>query len=189
MKNKKRNTKLFAAVLAIALLLTVGVGGTLAYLIADGGSITNIFKPEQATIQIIEDSFNGNKKTNVCVENTCDIPVYVRVAIVPTWEDENGNPVGVSASLDDLTIEWGSAKWVKFGDYWYYKEAVAVDATTDNLIKEATVTTANGYKMNLQIIAEAIQADGFDAKGNKPVELAWGVDIADGDVKAATIVE
>ena len=177
MKNRKRNTKLFASVLAIALVLTVGVGGTLAYLIANGGSITNIFNPTQASIQIVEDSFNNNTKKNVCVENTCDIPVYVRVAIVPTWEDNNGNPVGVSASLNDLDIDWGSDKWVEGDDdYWYYKEVVAVEGSTEKLINKATVVTANGYKMNLQIIAEAIQADGVNAQGTKAVVDAWGID-------------
>ena len=176
MKNRKRNTKLFASVLAIALVLTVGVGGTLAYLIANGGSITNIFNPTQASIQIVE-TFDETTKEDVYVKNTCEIPVYVRVAIVPTWEDANGNPVGVSASLNDLNIDWGSDKWVEHSDgYWYYKEAVAVDTVTENLIDEATVVTANGYKMNLQIIAEAIQADGVNAQGTKAVFDAWGVD-------------
>ena len=175
MKNRKRNTKLFASVLAIALVLTVGVGGTLAYLIANGGSITNIFNPTQASIQIVEDTFDGNEKKNVYIENTCEIPVYVRVALVPTWEDANGNPVGTTATLDDLNIDWGSDKWVKSGDYWYYKEAVAVGAVTENIIDTATVVTANGYKMNLQIIAEAIQADGVKGE-TKAVVDAWGVD-------------
>ena len=174
MKNRKRNTKLFASVLAIALVLTVGVGGTLAYLIANGGSITNIFNPTQASIQIVE-TFDKTTKEDVYVKNTCEIPVYVRVALVPTWEDANGNPVGVSASLDDLAITWDLDKWVKSGDYWYYKEAVAVGGQTENLIDEATVTTVNGYKMNLQIIAEAIQADGVK-ETTKAVVDAWGVD-------------
>lgn len=189
MRINKYNAKLFASVLAIVLLLTVGVGGTLAYLIAEGGSITNVFEAEQASIQIIEDPFSGSEKSGVLVKNTCDIPVYVRVAIVPTWEDDDGDAVGVSASLNDLTIRWGSSNWVKYGDYWYYNEAVASKAVTAELINTATVATANGYKMNLQILAEAIQADGVDAKGNKPIELAWKVDIDNGQVKAATIVE
>ena len=46
-----------------------------------------------------------------------------------------------------------------------------------------------GYSLAVEIIASAIQAEGQDSKGNKPVELAWGVDIDGGRLKAATIVQ
>ena len=44
-----------------------------------------------------------------------------------------------------------------------------------------------GYSLSVEILAQTIQADGVDAKGNKPIELAWGVDIVDGNVVAASI--
>ena len=46
----------------------------------------------------------------------------------------------------------------------------------------------NGYHLTIDIMAQTIQAKGVDAKGNKPIELAWGVDIEGGQLKDATIV-
>ncbi|MBQ3179857.1 MAG: hypothetical protein IJB55_00675, partial [Firmicutes bacterium] len=114
-----------------------------------------------------------------------NVDAYIRVAIIPTWEDDEGNPVGVSASLNDLDIVWTSSnKWEKGDDgFWYYTSPVSAGASTGNLIAEATVKTANGYKMNLQILAQGIQADGVDSNDETPVEQAWGENAAAGLVQ------
>ena len=43
------------------------------------------------------------------------------------------------------------------------------------------------YVLHFEIAASSIQADGFDDKDNKPIELAWGVDIEKGVIKDASI--
>lgn len=40
----------------------------------------------------------------------------------------------------------------------------------------------------LRFLSSGIQAEGVDKLGNKPIELAWNVDIEAGALKAATIV-
>jgi len=168
--NKKRLLPILLVVLLIGLLT---VGGTVAYLMQTTDPVENTFNPNQVTVELHE-SFNNTTKSDVYVENTCDIPVYVRVALVPVWEDADGNVMGISASIADLEIDWGD-NWKQNGGYWYYTKAVPAKDVTDDLIESATVKTANGYKLNLQILVEAIQADGTNGT-QKAVVNAWGVD-------------
>ena len=163
---------------SLAIILLVGVGGTLALLIAGDGPVKNTFVPGNVSVTV-QETFTDTAKTNVSIGNTGTVDAYIRVAIIPTWEDDAGNPVGVSASLNDLDISWGSSNWQKGTDgFWYYISPVAAGNSTKNLIASATVNTDSigynaGYKMNLQILAQGIQADGVDSNGEKPVVLSW----------------
>ena len=183
---------------SLAIILLVSVGATLAFLVDKSGPVENTFVPGSVAVEV-QESFDNVTKTGVKIKNTGNVDAYIRVAIIPTWEDDEGNPVGVSASLADLTIDWGEKGgsgteaepgngWVKGTDgFWYYTSPVAPQDPTNILIDSATVNTPNGYHMNLQILAQSIQAEGQDSKGNKPIELAWGVDIDNGKLKSASI--
>lgn len=165
---RRRLTPLAAA--ALLMVLVMSVGGTLAWLTAHTSAITNTFTVATPGVEI-EEGFDKQTKSNVQVKNTGEVEAYIRVALVPTWEDENGNAVAEPASLDDLSITWGnSGKWLKGTDgYWYYKEPVAPGYSTEVLLEKATVTTENGYHMNLQVMADSIQAD-----PTRAVTAMWG---------------
>ena len=167
---RRRLTPLAAA--ALLMVLFMSVGGTLAWLTAHTSAITNTFTVATPGVKI-EEGFDKQTKSNVRVKNTGEVEAYIRVALVPTWEDENGNAVAEPASLDDLSITWGnSGKWLKGTDgYWYYKEPVAPGGRTAVLLEKATVTTENGYQMNLQVMADSIQAD-----PTRAVTAMWGKD-------------
>lgn len=177
MKTKRKSLLLLVS---LVMLMALTVGGTLALLIADTEPVVNTFTPGSTDIKV-EETFDQTTKSNVKVTNNGDVPVYIRVAIIPTWEDSDGDPVGVAASLSDLDIDWGAEddteaapgnNWVKGADgFWYYTEQVAADASTEQLIESATVQTANGYHMNLQILAQSIQAEPDEAVGE-----AWSND-------------
>jgi hypothetical protein len=175
---RKLPRKAAIAMAAMALLLCCAIGGTLAWLVTSPGSLKNTFTPAQVQCEVRE-SFSNGIKSDVYVLNPDvkgSVPAYIRVALIPTWEDNEGNVAAISAGLSDLAIEWGT-NWIKGGDgYWYYKAPVAPGAQTDQLIKTAVVSkTGNGYRMNLYILAEAIQAHGKDSKGASPVEVTWKV--------------
>lgn len=166
-KRAFRKWKWLPAACALALALTVTVGGTLAWLAAHTDPVTNTFKMGEVTPKV-EESFvpdTGTVKENVRVQNQGDVPAYIRVALVATWEDENGNVK--PASLSDLTITWGGEGgnlgdgWIQIGEYYYHQAPVNGQAYTDYLIKEAKVDGTKepaGYHMNLQVIADSIQA-------------------------------
>ena len=177
----RRWPKWLPAAAAVALIATLAVGGTLAWLSAYTQPVKNTFVMGTVPPQVTENFENHRVKEDVAVTNTGNIPAYIRVALVCTWQDDNENVVGEPASLDNLTIDWGTEGssgtadnpgngWIKIGDYYYYTQPVAAGATTSNLIDKAEVKTANGYRMNLQVIADSIQANPTNV-----VQSQWGV--------------
>lgn len=168
-KKKGFKGRLLVLVLSLALLSAAGAGGTLAWLAAKTTSAVNTFEAGKVSCAVKED-FNGTTKSNVSVTNTGNVPAYIRVALVPTWEDAEGNVVAQQAGLADLDITRDTTNWFKASDgYYYCKAPVAAGGNTPVLISSATVKTESEYHMNLQILAEAIQADPADA-----VQDAWG---------------
>ena len=184
----RRWPKWLPAAAAVALIATLAVGGTLAWLSAYTQPVKNTFVMGTVPPQVTETFNNHQVKEDVAVTNTGNIPAYIRVALVCTWQDDDGNVVGEPASLDDLTIDWGEEGgsetaeapgngWIKIGDYYYYTQPVAAGDTTLNLIDSATVETENGYRMNLQVIADSIQANPTGA-----VESQWPVTVGNNGV-------
>ena len=183
-KRAFRKWKWLPAACALALALTVTVGGTLAWLATHTDPVTNTFKMGEVTPKV-EESFvpdTGTVKENVRVQNQGDVPAYIRVALVATWEDENGNVK--PASLNDLHIQWADGRdtnWVVGSDgYYYHRAPVNGGDFTGYLIKEAKVDGTKepaGYHMNLQVIADSIQAAPPEA-----VTTAWGVKLDGGNI-------
>lgn len=171
---------------ALLLALSLAAGGTLAWLAVATPQVTNAFTPGTVDVTIDEDfKENDSEKKDVKVtNNNGSVTAYIRVAVIPTWEDEIGDIVAQSASLKDLNITWGDkVNWFEGTDgYYYYKSPVVPGESTNILIGSASVKTANGYRMNLQILAEAIQATPARA-----VEDAWPVTVtSDGTLSKYT---
>ena len=190
-ESRKRIKLSTVLVIAAALALVTAIGGTMAWLTTHSEGLTNTFTPAKIEGEVKE-TFNSpfNTKNNVYIQNTSDVPVYVRVALVPTWTKaetvENVTkyvPVAEPVGNDDVIIDnqnWGSfvpaanSNWVKGTDgYYYYTTPVAAGATTNPLFAEAIVKagqTPAGCTMNLQVLLQMIQAEPDNA-----VESAWGV--------------
>lgn len=198
MESRKRIKLSTVLVIAAALALVTAIGGTMAWLTTHSEGLTNTFTP--ATISgEVKETFNNpfNTKNNVYIQNTSDVPVYVRVALVPTWVMEENNkfvPVAEPVGNDDVIIdtkEWKSfvpaadSNWVKGNDgYYYYKKPLAAANKTDdtdlteNLFNTAEAKENDPYHMNLQVLLQMIQAEPASA-----VTQAWGVSVnADGTI-------
>lgn len=174
--SRRRKKRSILPVLALILVLGASVGVTTAFLVTKTESITNVFEAGNTGIEV-EETFNGVTKSDVYISNTGNVPVYIRVALIPVWEDGDKNAVALNAELDtDLTITWGSEKWKKGSDgFWYYTDAVGANGITENLIDSAVVNTDSegyqkGYQVNLQVMAQSIQAEPDEA-----VESAWKI--------------
>lgn len=183
-KKTLRRSKLTSTVVAIALLLTLTVGGTVAWLFTKTDPVTNTFTPSSVACKVTEnfDKETG-KKTNVNVENTGNIAAYIRVKLVTYRTNDNGQHIGGTAVIPTFTPGDG---WVKYGDYYYYTKPVAPGKSpAANLISrielETNYTDADGGKQAIDVMAEAIQSVPDTAIGQ-----AWGVTIADGQVTAYT---
>jgi len=178
----KNKTKTLWIVLSIALLLTVSVGSTLAYLITSSEDVENTFTPSYVKCEIGEkfvepetlyqDQVEGDKvKSDVYVTNKGNIDAYIRAAVVVTWKSEaNGSVYGGGAPVEgtDYKIDYNEADWTynSTEKFWYCNASVAPEGNTDNLIEHCYQVAGKapaGYGLNVEILAQAIQKDGIGA--------------------------
>ena len=166
----KRSGILLAAVIV---LLAGAVGGTWAFLVAQSESVQNNFTYAHVSCTINEE-FDGTTKSNVKIQNTGDIPAYVRARIVVTWKDAKGNVSStVPVKNTDYTIAFNENEkdWTQQGDYWYCKTAVDAGEETPVLITkcEKKGNAPKDYDLSVEILADAIQSEPANA-----VKEAWG---------------
>lgn len=164
-----------ALLIAMVLIVTLGVGSTLAYLIDTSSEVTNTFLPSEVTCEVHE-TFDGTKKSNVYIQNVkdddglSDTEAYIRAAIVGTWKDAvGGNVYGqkpVAGTDYTITLTNTTQKadaWVKGADgYYYWTSPVPVGEFTGVLITSCTPVDGkepDGYHLSVEIIAEAIQSE------------------------------
>ena len=147
---------------ALVLLLTLTVGGSLAWLVSDD-DVTNSMVPGQVPIEIVE-QIDGTTKTSITIKNTGNIDAYIRVAVVANKVDKDGNiTIGTAP-----TLNLNTDKWQQLSDgYYYYKGVVAPGASTDSLGSISFVDA------EVNILAESIQVlGGVKSDGSASVD-AW----------------
>lgn len=172
---KKRSSipaRSLTMLIALALVLTLAIGGTVAFLKETTAPVNNSFAAAGAPVPEIEEDFpeGGTVKQNVTVSlsNSGSGAYFVRAAIVITLQDDAGNTVAkVPVSGTDYTISMGD-DWTEQGGYWYYEDTVLPGGETTNLID--TCSTLNSeYKLVVDIIAQTIQAE-----PTKAAQEQWG---------------
>lgn len=182
----RRKARLFhprfvAMLVSTVLVCSAAFGATLAYLVDETDApLTNIFNPSQVTSKVEED-FDGTEKSNVRIQNTGDIPAYIRADIVVTWMDKQGNVLSEVPEKDtDYTISYGTG-WIEKDGFYYWPNVVGVGEVTGVLIKSAralnTESDTNGttYYVSIEILCSAIQS-----VPETVVEEAWKVSVVDG---------
>lgn len=176
-RHERRSKK--TGMLFLSLLLVIGmvVGGTVAWLSTKSAPITNTFLPSKVACEVTE-SFDGKTKSNVNVTNTGDIDAYIRVKLVTYRVNDKEQHIGGTASLPTFTL---GKNWVSYHGYYYYRLPVAPGGSPEtNLTESMTLidsyTDADGGKQVIEVMAEAIQANGVADDGKKAVVKAWGVD-------------
>lgn len=182
-RRPRRGTKRLATLLLSGLLLvTLIVGGTVAYLVTQVTPVTNTFTPSQVTCAVTED-FDGTVKSNVNVTNTGDTDAYIRVKLVTYRVNKDGQHIGGTADIPNF--QPGGADWVKYGDYYYYTQPVepgespATPLIGEDGIRLISYTDTDGGKQVIEVMAEAIQSGPAKAVGE-----SWNVTITPGNVSA-----
>lgn len=166
---KKLNMKSLVLLVCVALLLTCAVGSTVAYLAESTDPLTNTFIPGKVTTTIVE-KFGGNTKSSIVIENTGNVPAYVRVAIVANWaqKDADGNEVIVRpATANEISFTLGT-DWLKIGDYYYYTKPVPAGQKTSNLLGTSIESKDESPYLVITVLQQSIQAEPKNA-----VEAMW----------------
>lgn len=164
--NRKKHKKAVSLILSIALLVTLVAGGTLAYVVARTVMTQNQFRAGS-----ISSSVNGNGQ----VTNNGNADAYIRAAVVVNWMDQDGNVYGIKPQYT-LSVNSG---WTQIGDYYYYTSAVASKSATLTApvsVGVAGAAPSDAYTLSIEIVAEAIQAEGTTDDGDIPAyQDAWGI--------------
>ena len=144
MKNKK-------ALIAIAIILTIGlIGGTFAYF-TDQISVANEFKTKPYGTQVTEeftspDNWLPGDETSktVVVKNTGEVDVAVRVSYSEKWESSDGTTLSGTQTISGQNIKAAiinldnTSDWTKEGNYYYYNKKLLSGNSTTSFIKSVT---------------------------------------------------
>lgn len=177
------------AVIAIATLIFGTVAGTLAWLEAKSGTLTNTFDPGNVPPEVIEDpDTEPGVKNDVKIQNNGNIDAYIRVAVIPIWREADGKTGTGLPTKDTYNITWTTdSKWVEYKGYYYYTEPVAGNKGQTPILFTACSPISNlgtdyaNKIFEMQVIASSIQATPPEA-----VADAWGVVITSGSVETVT---
>lgn len=185
-----RSGKSAALLVSLLLLLTVTVGGTIAFLMDSAGPLHNLFTPSKVTTSV-DETISGKTKSNVSIKNTGDTDAWIRAAVVITWQDKDGNVYGQAPAATDFIISYNvdnnktdTTKWYPGEDgFYYWPSPVAANGKTGDLItscstdKSITVGTGDDavtYYLTVEIIGSGIQ--------NKPANV-FNTEWASSDLK------
>ena len=173
----KASKKLLITLIGLLLIVGTAVGGTLAYLFSKTPETENSFTPVVVSCAV-EESFDGAVKSDVKVRNTGDIAAFVRATFIVMWTSDSGS-VHSSSPLEntDYTVSFGSAKWTKGTDgFYYYSNSVMPGDVTDIFISSITLADGAdipaGYSLSVHVVASAIQSEPSTA-----VNDAWGATV------------
>ena len=175
---------IYVLVAAVAVIIAGTAGATLAYLSHQSG-LTNQFQIAEVSTEIKETFDGGNTKTDVSVQNTGDVPAYIRAAVIIGWEDAEGNPLideNAPKVDEDYTMTMNlenslstDGEWVLANDgYYYYTMPVAGQDETAILINKCEDIKFKDHKAAGKYLVVDIAAQSIQAEPAAAVLDAWG---------------
>ena len=144
-KHRPGRAKALLLIASLAVLLTATVGSTAAWLVSKPAAVENDFVPGKVACQVLEKfgtESGAYVKRGVCVKNTGNTDAYIRVLLVFTWKDKDGNIFSNKPQEGkDYQINKNLTDWIKqesdAGTYYYYKKRVARDVRLRRLAEAA----------------------------------------------------
>lgn len=166
-RSRRRSGKSAALLVSLLLLLTVTVGGTIAFLMDTDGPLHNLFNPSQVTTKV-EETLSGDTKKDVYIKNTGNTDAWIRAAVVVTWQDAEGNVYGQApVEGTNYEITWGTGWQTRDDGFYYWTSPVkAKTGVTGDLIETISPRgnpPADGYYLTVEVIGSGIQ--------NKPANV------------------
>ena len=174
--------------LLVGVVLLAGTAGTLAWLSATG-VLVNQFGIGSVTPSV-QETLNGNVKSDVKAKNTGAAPAYIRAAVDIYWQDATSDArlweepkagkdykIVWSDSLRDASGANSASSWVKASDgFYYWTSPVAPGEETDELIASVTeLKPTEGRNLVVDVSTQAVQSTPDEA-----VHEAWGCTVQDG---------
>lgn len=164
-RNHERTGRNLLLILAAVLLVGTVTVGTVAYFTDQAVSTNTGIKVGQVACSVTEpeDSENGT----YTITNTGTVDAYIRVAVVANWVAEDGTVYWTAPTRSVESNDFSE----KDDGFWYSDSIVPAnsgDKSEVTLSVTASGTAPTGYKLDIQVIAEAIQGQAAAANA------AWG---------------
>lgn len=173
--------------LLVGVILLAGTAGTLAWLSVTG-VLVNQFGIGSVTPSV-QETLNGNVKSDVKAKNTGTAPAYIRAAVDIYWQDGNGArlweepkaneryEIAWSRELRDASGMNSASTWIKANDgLYYWTSPVAPGEETGVLITSVKELKATeGRNLVVDVSTQAVQSVPDDA-----VREAWSCAVQDG---------
>ena len=175
---KRRN--LIRTVIVLSVVLVLLCGTAVALMFRQTTLITNAFETAIVDCQVHEQTDTGSvmagAKSSITVENTGNIPAYIRVRFVSYWVDAQGHIVGKASEMP--VIPYDNTTWFEQDGIYYCTTPIAVGDFTPELLQSGKTIvlrtdTETGYRQVLEVFADAIQS-----KPHKAVTESWNVNIS-----------
>lgn len=150
-------------ILAVVLLLTCTVGGTLAYFMDFESSASHL------SIGKVDCSATIGDDKIITVTNTGNVPAYIRVKVLASWVS-NTETNAIYYTQPTLTIT--ADGWTHRNDGFYYYNATVAAGDSVTLSFEVPSEKPEGCSVKVDVLAEAIQVNtaadawGFSPSGN-----------------------
>jgi len=164
----------FVLMCSIMVLVLGMVGGSLAYLLDQSGSVENTFVAPEIDVTIPEDFDDGDTiKKDVKIQNLCEFDVFARATWVAYWEHEDTKEV--YSTVPNVTVVYNIRDWYEGeGGYWYCKKILAENEESPVFIVSAQLADgetapADGYRLVIDVIGEVVQS-----KPERAVIDVWG---------------
>ena len=189
MKSEKPLIRQYSPLLITLAVLVMAVAiltPSIAYYIINTNNTDSDYIPAESDDPYfyLDDENNEMSNVGIVVEDN-GYPVYVRVAIVITWQkpdqpDGEKDVYFVSPVKDvDYTMDINTDDWTLLGGYYYCTSPVASGGTTQVLINNCALLQGNadlpeGYVLSVEVIVQTVQAIGATDDGDIPAwQDAW----------------
>ena len=172
MKNRKSSVYGFLAVLLVLICVIVvfSATGVFGFLTDTSSVVKNEFKVASVTCEA---------KSDYTVENTGNIPALIRVKLLVNWIDEDGNVLFPAPEDASYRLSLADSGWTHVGGtdpasgYWYCNQILSPQESSS--VPLVRTVSASGGKLQIMMLAEAIQATPADA-----VRESWNMSFANG---------
>lgn len=171
----KKRTTIVGSILVLVVLLIVG--GTMAWF-THNEEATNVFAAGTVEIQVNE-TYNqpidwkpgAKTQKEVSIESLGSKQSYVRVALIPKWDDSS-LPIN---NVELIFADDYADNWIYKDGWHYYKHILDGDKETSLLLKKVelkdeTDDDYQGKTLEIKVKAEAVQAS------HEAYKEVWGID-------------
>jgi len=175
---------LIRAVIVLSVVLVLLCGTAVALMFRQTSLLTNEFETAIVDCQVHEQTDTGSEtatsKSSITVQNTGNIPAYIRVRFVSYWVDSEGHIVGKASEMP--VIPYDNTTWFEQNGIYYCTTPIAVGDFTPELLQSGKTIVLGAdaetdYRQVLEVFADAIQSE-----PHKAVTQSWNVNISGGNI-------